>query len=84
MKLPRALGVLTAVQEAWLASEFSLNSVLSDPFRCDDIDNLCSMVSFVSFRGEHFYSAEMAVSRTLEPDPGHAGVGTGKEPVSAN
>jgi hypothetical protein len=29
-------------------------------------------------------SAEMAVSRTLEPDPGHAGVGTGKEPVSAN
>lgn len=29
-----------------------------------------------TFRGEHLDDAEMALSRTLEPDPGHAGVGT--------
>lgn len=28
------------------------------------------------------YDAEMALSRTLEPDPGHAGVGTEQSPLA--
>jgi hypothetical protein len=32
--------------------------------------------TLTKFRGGHRNGAEMAVSRTLEPDPGHTGVGT--------
>lgn len=36
------------------------------------------------FRGGHRNDAEMAVSRTLEPDPGHTGVGTETATFGAN